>query len=988
MINSRKRNSILHWLNSVPLKDSADTLLQLKDAIIFNEVLNLINETISERDKNIPINFTEKAFSHDRKVTSNSQQKEEIDPTSNEQISIVTQTFSQVEEITTTSSQEHAAEETAMEIKETSDSENTTDDSIVKKKNGDIDSETKFSMIRKFLDDFYHQDSTLLIDYSECENGKEIELAKVAVLLLSAMTQCFLTVHREEIQTLTMLQNHVQEDIEELLSYTLKDVENETLKKTELHKILSRPTKSKSRATPRSCISRSATDRRNSLEGVKNLPKKRKDRNSVIDIDVEDIQNSSLRDLFESPKVQYRTSILRKNTEISKLREALIKEENKVADLTLDKKNLTAELQKKVRELKSSTEEFRKYRDDIMELENTRMENIESYRQEIVKLKESTEKLKSEVKELNIEKLTLEERIGVLEEKLAKKSTNEANKWKEDARRMLEVEISAHFHDSKLNHLKELVETLSKDVEDYKNVQEEYRNKKNESLNSEMKKTLIEEKHQEIINLKQKILDESEKAKRFESLAKDAEKERMQNRLDLKMVTAKMSSLQAELKKYEQNLETCKNEKNEKLKIVKTQLSKKEEELNLCQKELEKYKEKENEFKGRKELTKEMEKLRKESNINMKKYECCKKRLELEIKKKERALQMYMTTKKESEGKQCSECQSVTDSLAELDYECKSYKLENAELQRTQKSLEHRIQNLDKKIEVLEKEKENLEFRLRQENAIFSGNPTERYFFIQHWLNRGIAQLEKKDAEKLLSEPVINVRNTYILNGNDKSDESSKADISTLANNSVRKGFFQTDDEEDFLNHSSLAEIHNKDIPEDAPLVDRLRELQRRNTLCQPHLQSSYPLEIQNMTPSEKKYFDAPKYQFSESTLTEEQKELCRKETAALMGKPIDDDPNELLCYPSKKRKLSVSDHSSLNASKKVYQPSVSCVPASKKMCHPSSTKTSYMSNTQFYLGKPITPKRRIKPAIFKTPNSIKRLIMKQCSNKYYSNLS
>ncbi|GIX78580.1 hypothetical protein CEXT_606461, partial [Caerostris extrusa] len=301
---------------------------------------------------------------------------------------------------------------------------------------------------------------------------------------------------------------------------------------------------------------------------------------------------------------------------------------------------------------------------------------------------------------------------------------------------MLEVEISAHFHDSKLNHLKELVETLSKDVEDYKNVQEEYRNKKNESLNSEMKKTLIEEKHQEIINLKQKILDESEKAKRFESLAKDAEKERMQNRLDLKMVTAKMSSLQAELKKYEQNLETCKNEKmlqllensiiknytitntslpsiaiflstlkiREKLKIVKIQLSKKEEELNLCQKELEKYKEKENEFKGRKQLTKEMEKLRKESNINMKKYECCKKRLELEIKKKEGALQMYMTTKKESEDKQCSECKSLTDSLAELDNEYKNYKLQNAELQRTQKSLEHRIQNLNKKIEVLEKE--------------------------------------------------------------------------------------------------------------------------------------------------------------------------------------------------------------------------------------------------------------------------------------------
>ncbi|GIX78581.1 uncharacterized protein CEXT_606471 [Caerostris extrusa] len=373
MINSRKRNSILHWLNSVPLKDSADTLLQLKDAIIFNEVLNLINETISERDKNIPINFTETAFSHDRKETSNSKQKEEIDPTSNEQISIVTQTFSQVEEITTTPSQEHA-EETAMEIKETSDSENTIDDSIVNKKNGDIDSETKFDMIRKFLDDFYHQDSTLLIDYSECENGKEIELAKVAVLLLSAMTQCFLTVHREEIQTLTMLQNHVQEDIEELLSYTLKDVENETLKKTELHKILSRPTKSKSRATPRSFISRSITDHRNSLE----------------------VSKSSIQDFH-----------VEKNTEISKLREALIKEENKVADLTLDKKkNLTAELQKKVTELKSSTEEFRKYRDDIMELENTRMENIESHRQEIVKLKQSTEKLKTEVKELNIEKLT------------------------------------------------------------------------------------------------------------------------------------------------------------------------------------------------------------------------------------------------------------------------------------------------------------------------------------------------------------------------------------------------------------------------------------------------------------------------------------------------------------------------------------------------------------------------------------------------------
>ncbi|GFQ69962.1 hypothetical protein TNCT_262311 [Trichonephila clavata] len=52
----------------------------------------------------------------------------------------------------------------------------------------------------------------------------------------------------------------------------------------------------------------------------------------------------------------------------------------------------------------------------------------------------------------------------------------------------------------------------------------------------------------------------------------------------------------------------------------------------------------------------------------------------------------------------------------------------------------------------------------------------------------------------------------------------------------------QVANEEDFLNHSSLADIHKGVGTEGSNANDHLKELHGRNTLGLPHLQSSYPL--------------------------------------------------------------------------------------------------------------------------------------------------
>ncbi|GFS97039.1 uncharacterized protein TNCV_4433321 [Trichonephila clavipes] len=153
--------------------------------------------------------------------------------------------------------------------------------------------------------------------------------------------------------------------------------------------------------------------------------------------------------------------------------------------------------------------------------------------------------------------------------------------------------------------------------------------------------------------------------------------------------------------------------------------------------------------------------------------------------------------------------------------------------------------------------------------------------------------------------------NTYIMSG----EKNSTGESSTsLANRTIHSGIFQVANEEDFLNHSSLADIRKGGDTEDSKADDHLKELRPRNILCLPHSQSSYPLEMQNMTPSKGKYYE-PSRELGSSTYVTDKIEFSRppqKET---------DNNNFSERFILNKRKILEGDNFT-NASKKIFHPS------------------------------------------------------------------
>ncbi|GBM82619.1 hypothetical protein AVEN_26802-1 [Araneus ventricosus] len=205
------------------------------------------------------------------------------------------------EVVITSSVEEEATEEKI----ETSVSESI--DPFVVKESDHTDTHKKYDVIRKFIDDFYHVESSLLIDYGECQKGKELELAKVAVFLLSAMVQNLLSSEDKVVYNTTLLEQEVQANIFECLALVFgeKDMGENQIKKSELHKVLSRAASYKAGTPLRKQPPRSTPDSStNDLsEGVKNVHKKRKERTVIL---YEDLQDSPLKNLLESPKIQYK----------------------------------------------------------------------------------------------------------------------------------------------------------------------------------------------------------------------------------------------------------------------------------------------------------------------------------------------------------------------------------------------------------------------------------------------------------------------------------------------------------------------------------------------------------------------------------------------------------------------------------------------------------------------------------------------------------
>ncbi|GFR28139.1 uncharacterized protein TNCT_295591, partial [Trichonephila clavata] len=224
-------------------------------------------------------------------------------------------------------------------------SQNAVSDSPEVEENGNIDSKKKYDSVKNCIDDIFQVDSTSLINYLECLKGNELELAKVAVFLLTALVQNLLSTNMELTKPLTQLDSQVQEDIQEFLSFVLTDRSQDDgpIKKSEFHKLLSRSVGTSHRrqhSRSSESIYHSETS-----DGGKITSKKRKYRASSIVY--EDKQDSPVKSLLESPKFQQKVAMYRKESELKKLRNALYMEENKVLDLVTEKNILNEKLEKK-----------------------------------------------------------------------------------------------------------------------------------------------------------------------------------------------------------------------------------------------------------------------------------------------------------------------------------------------------------------------------------------------------------------------------------------------------------------------------------------------------------------------------------------------------------------------------------------------------------------------------------------------------------------
>ncbi|GFR28029.1 uncharacterized protein TNCT_115561 [Trichonephila clavata] len=205
--------------------------------------------------------------------------------------------------------------------------------------NGNIDSEEKYDSVKKCIDDIFRIDSISLINYSKCLIGNELELAKVAVFLLTA-----LSIDKNLIKSLTHLDIQVQEDIKELLSFVFTDrcEDDGPIKKSEFHQLLSRFAGVSHRR--QYSQSSESTDHNEASNGGKKTSKKRKDRASSIVY--QDNQDCPLKPLLESPKFVLKLTIRRKEYEYRMLRNAVYMEK-KVLDMVSNKIIVNEILEKK-----------------------------------------------------------------------------------------------------------------------------------------------------------------------------------------------------------------------------------------------------------------------------------------------------------------------------------------------------------------------------------------------------------------------------------------------------------------------------------------------------------------------------------------------------------------------------------------------------------------------------------------------------------------
>ncbi|XP_035218898.1 uncharacterized protein LOC118192107, partial [Stegodyphus dumicola] len=352
----------------------------------------------------------------------------------------------------------------------------------------------KYSFLKKFIDDVYHIDSGLMIDYEECKSGKELELAKVAVFLLSALVQSLLSAGSQEVNTLTLLSDQTQEDIKECIALL---VENSPygIRRVELHRILNRPAKCKgsfrfssgrssrtpqndrpSSSTPLSSRSPRSTSRDS---GFHRKPNFRQKITPIIKT-TQFAERSPLKDLLESPRMQNQAIIFCKDKKIHDLQYSLHLEENKVVELISEKEELEAKLNAKDQELMKVKEEYRKLRDTLDE--GTCLNNVpcveppKQSEEEMQRIKKEMEEvirvLKNEMEDMASKNAELEQKAFL------QKATREAlavqkRMLHEVQRELTQHEISREAVKEKLRECEHHIRDLKEKCRFYENGWEE-----------------------------------------------------------------------------------------------------------------------------------------------------------------------------------------------------------------------------------------------------------------------------------------------------------------------------------------------------------------------------------------------------------------------------------------------------------------------------------------------------------------------------------
>ncbi|GFR23124.1 putative oxidoreductase GLYR1 homolog [Trichonephila clavata] len=336
MLHGTKKESILQWYNTLKEGD-VTSLAQFTDGSLFYDIITSLNFMYSAKENDA---------------------KAEAAPT--DSMESMDATVEQINEKTV---------ETGQSV-----SQSAVSDSPKVGENGNIDSEKKYHSVKKCIDgihlflkkiqqkDIFLIDSISLINYSECLIGNELQLAKVAVFLLTA-----LSIDRESMKSLTQLDIQVQEDIKEFLSFVFTDRSQDDgpIKKSEFHKLLTQFAGISHRR--QYSQSSGSTDHGEASDGGKKTSKKRKDRASISVY--QENQDSPLKTLFESPKFQQEMAMRIKEYENRILRNACYMEEKKVAE--------------KNKEVESLKNDFRKYHEEAEDSECFKLKEVKKQEEEI-----------------------------------------------------------------------------------------------------------------------------------------------------------------------------------------------------------------------------------------------------------------------------------------------------------------------------------------------------------------------------------------------------------------------------------------------------------------------------------------------------------------------------------------------------------------------------------------------------------------------------